>query len=77
MVKMYPEQNAECPMAKQGHGIIYAYCNRHGLFAVRVQMAVNMRLIFLKKIRTLTHIVNNQNILSSINYWNILSMVVE
>lgn len=30
-----------------------------------------------KKIRTLTHIVNNQNILSSINYWNILSMVVE
>lgn len=30
-----------------------------------------------KKIITLTHIVNNQNILSVNNYWNILSMVVE
>lgn len=32
MIKMYPEQNAECRFTKRGHGIIYAYCNRHGLY---------------------------------------------
>lgn len=32
MIKMYPEQNAECRFTKRGHGFIYAYCNRHGLY---------------------------------------------
>ena len=32
LVKMYPEQNIECRFARKGHGYIYAYCNRHGLF---------------------------------------------
>lgn len=34
--KLYPEQNPECRFTKIGHGIIFAYCNRHGLFSVRV-----------------------------------------
>ena len=29
--KLYPEQNAECSFARRGQGVIYAYCNRHGL----------------------------------------------
>lgn len=29
--KLYPEQNAEVRFKKCGHGIIYAYCNQHGL----------------------------------------------
>lgn len=32
MIKLYPEQNAESRITKRGHGFIYAYCNRHGLF---------------------------------------------
>lgn len=35
-VKMYPEQNVECRFTKRGHGMIYAYCNQHGLYKVRV-----------------------------------------
>ena len=35
-VKLYPEQTAECRFTKRGHGSIYAYCNRHGLYEVRV-----------------------------------------
>lgn len=36
MVKMYPEQNARCRFTKNGHGYIIIYCNRHGLFSIRV-----------------------------------------
>lgn len=34
--KLYPEQNAECRLKMSGHGIIYAYCNRDGLFMLKV-----------------------------------------
>jgi transcriptional regulator with XRE-family HTH domain len=30
--KLYPEQNAEVRFPGAGHGILYAYCNRHGLW---------------------------------------------
>lgn len=36
MVKLYPEQNAEARFTKRGHGTIYAYCNRHGLYAIAI-----------------------------------------
>lgn len=29
--KLYPEQEAEARFSRKGGGIIYAYCNRHGL----------------------------------------------
>ena len=32
MVKFYPEGNAETRLQLQGRGILYYYCNRHGLF---------------------------------------------
>lgn len=32
LLKLYPEQNAEGRFARRGHGYVYAYCNRHGLF---------------------------------------------
>lgn len=35
-VKLYPEQNSECRFARKGHGQIFAYCNQHGLFSVKV-----------------------------------------
>jgi len=35
-VKLYPEQTAECRFRKNGHGKIFAYCNRHGLYAEKV-----------------------------------------
>ncbi len=35
-VKLYPEQNIECRFARKGHGQIFAYCNQHGLFSVKV-----------------------------------------
>ncbi|MGN1179923.1 MAG: helix-turn-helix domain-containing protein [Suilimivivens sp.] len=31
-VKLYPEQNISVRFKKKGHGIIYAYCNRNGMF---------------------------------------------
>lgn len=31
MVKLYPEGNAECRFRVQRHGILYMFCNRHGL----------------------------------------------
>lgn len=31
-IKLYPEQSAEGRFTKWGHGIFYAYCNRHGLY---------------------------------------------
>lgn len=35
-IKMYPEQNAEGRFARRGHGILYAYCNVHGLFSLKI-----------------------------------------
>ena len=32
MVKLYPEGNAEASFFTRGHGILYWYCNHHGLF---------------------------------------------
>lgn len=32
LVKLYPEQNAEARFPKRGHGFLYIYCNRHGLY---------------------------------------------
>lgn len=32
MIKLYPEQDIFVRFRKKGHGIFYAYCNRHGLF---------------------------------------------
>lgn len=36
IVKMYPEQNIECRFFRRGHGNLYAYCSRHGLFCLKV-----------------------------------------
>ena len=35
-VKLYPEGNAECRFFRRGRGEVYAFCNRHGLFKVRI-----------------------------------------
>lgn len=32
IVKIYPEQDANARFFKRGHGIIYSYCNKEGLF---------------------------------------------
>lgn len=31
-VKLYPEGGAEVRFFKRGHGLLFWYCNRHGLF---------------------------------------------
>lgn len=36
MVKLYPEQDAQARFPMTGRGVIYAYCNQHGLFKVKV-----------------------------------------
>ncbi|MGN0513304.1 MAG: helix-turn-helix domain-containing protein [Lachnospiraceae bacterium] len=36
ITKLYPEQDISVRFRKKGHGIIYAYCNRHGM--VKMQM---------------------------------------
>lgn len=36
IVKLYPEQNGECRFARRGHGYLYGYCSRHGLFSRRL-----------------------------------------
>lgn len=36
MAKLYPEGEAVARFPVRGHGIIYCYCNHHGLFARRV-----------------------------------------
>ena len=36
MVKLYPEGNAETRLQLRGMGQLYSYCNRHGLFRLRV-----------------------------------------
>lgn len=35
-LKCYPEQNPEARFPICGHGTIYAYCNQHGLFQVKL-----------------------------------------
>ncbi len=32
IIKLYPEQDISVRFRKKGHGILYLYCNRHGLF---------------------------------------------
>lgn len=34
--KFYPEGNAETRLRLRGHGILYWYCNQHGLFKKRI-----------------------------------------
>lgn len=34
--KLYPEQDIEVRFRKKGHGELYAYCNRHGLFRMHI-----------------------------------------
>ena len=36
MVRLYPEQEASARFFVRGHGWLYAYCNHHGLFRVRL-----------------------------------------
>ena len=36
LVKFYPEGNAETRLQFRGHGILYAYCNLHGLMKKKV-----------------------------------------
>ncbi len=36
MVKLYPEGNAETRLQLRGFGMLYWYCNRHGLFKKKV-----------------------------------------
>lgn len=36
MVKLYPEQDIAVRFYKHGHGIILAYCNKHGLYQILV-----------------------------------------
>ena len=36
MVRLYPEQDASAHFFVRGHGWLYAYCNHHGLFRVRL-----------------------------------------
>lgn len=32
VAKLYPEQDISVRFRKKGHGMLYAYCNRHGMF---------------------------------------------
>ena len=36
IVKLYPEQEAAARFARCGKGTIYVYCQKHGLFAVKI-----------------------------------------
>ena len=36
IVRLYPEQNAETRFFLRGHGHLYACCNHHGLFRIRI-----------------------------------------
>ncbi|HKM33458.1 MAG TPA: helix-turn-helix domain-containing protein [Lachnospiraceae bacterium] len=36
VVKLYPQQNMECRFTRKGRGTIYAFCNKHGLFKVKL-----------------------------------------
>lgn len=36
LVRLYPEGDAAARFFRRGHGLLYWYCNRHGLFSQRV-----------------------------------------
>ena len=36
IAKLYPEQDVSVRFRKKGHGFIYAYCNKHGMFRIRI-----------------------------------------
>ena len=36
LVKLYPEGNVETRFRLQGRGVLYAFCNRHGLYRRRI-----------------------------------------
>ena len=36
LVKLYPEGNAQARFFIRGHGMLYWYCNHHGLFRQRI-----------------------------------------
>ncbi len=36
IVKLYPEQDIACRFLKRGHGYLFHYCNRHGLYRFMV-----------------------------------------
>lgn len=36
VVKLYPEQDISVRFRRKGHGMIYAYCNRHGMFCENI-----------------------------------------
>lgn len=36
IVKLYPEQDISVRFRKKGRGILYVYCNRHGMFRMLV-----------------------------------------
>jgi len=36
LIKLYPEGNAEARMSLRGGGLLYWYCNRHGLFFQKI-----------------------------------------
>jgi desulfoferrodoxin (superoxide reductase-like protein) len=36
LVKLYPEQSAETRFPARGQGTLFAYCNRHGLYAKKI-----------------------------------------
>lgn len=36
IIKLYPEQDISVRFRKKGHGYLYGYCNRHGLFRILI-----------------------------------------
>lgn len=36
LVKLYPESNVEVRFFSRGHGVLYWYCNHHGLFQKKI-----------------------------------------
>ena len=36
MIKLYPEQDISVRFRRKGHGMLYAYCNKHGMFMQRI-----------------------------------------
>lgn len=36
LIKLYPEGSAEARFFRRGHGMLYWYCNHHGLFQKRI-----------------------------------------
>lgn len=36
IAKLYPEQDISVRFRKKGHGMMYAYCNKHGMFRILV-----------------------------------------